>query len=662
MAEGKTVHTVLGPFIRRIAHAETRRSITGKWPALQDTSAKPISPSGKDASEKSSDLTDRRPIPHLPTPTLGTEPITTPAFEEKEPNMQDESREQIQQVRISASQEIETKKVNINKLFSDFWFSIPEYQRSYKWGSEEIDELLDDIRHAQQTTKDKEYFLGSVVLQRHIRSSGSLKYTCYDVLDGQQRLTTLLIMMAVLRDLTTNDQLKAHAAEAVYQEQNEFENQPERIRIEFLIRDEVGDFVDTFLKPELGTGQQDLLEQYQEKPNVSVSNMAKATLYLRRWLGKLPAEELKQFAVFLFNRVIVIYVAAESLEDAFRLFTILNNRGLPLTNSDILKSMNIGAVQPQQKRQHYAKLWEEEEGQFGPDEFDRFLGHLRTILVKEKARENLLKEFENLYKGGKLEKGEKTLRMVKTYRDHYASLIWFENEALDGDCRFRNVIAVMKEDLSTDWIPPLLYFVERFGRQQAFLFLTRLESKFVADWILQQSPTTRISSMNAILRAVEGAKTAEDVVVNDPLFQYDRESVRQAIDGPIYGKSFGRYLMLRVEYQLMDRLQPFPTFNRISVEHVLPQQPKDGSKWLADFTPDNRAYWTDRIANLVLLSRIKNSELGRLDFADKKQKYFKSSVNVFPNVVRVMQKDEWTPAVLEKRQAEVVGSLMEQFK
>ena len=83
-------------------------------------------------------------------------------------------------------------------------------------------------------------------------------------------------------------------------------------------------------------------------------------------------------------------MASESLEDAFRLFTILNDRGIPLSNSDILKSMNIGVVTDETKRRKHATQWEEFEGEFGREEFDRFLGHVRTIIVKEKARENLL--------------------------------------------------------------------------------------------------------------------------------------------------------------------------------------------------------------------------------------------------------------------------------
>jgi len=147
------------------------------------------------------------------------------------------------------------------------------------------------------------------------------------------------------------------------------------------------------------------------------------------------------------------------------------------------------------------------------------------------------------------------------------------------------------------------------------------------------------------------------------VFAYDRTQLEQAIDGPIYGKSFGRYLLLRVEYLLMDRSQPFATFNRISVEHVLPQRPKDGSKWLEVFTPEKRGYWTDRLANLVLLSRIKNSELSNREFADKKERYFKASASVFPNVIGTMlQNSQWTPGVLQDRQTTLSTLLMDNFK
>jgi hypothetical protein len=374
-----------------------------------------------------------------------------------------------------------------------------------------------------------------------------------------------------------------------------------------------------------------------------------------------PAE-FNQFAIYLFNKVIVIYVASESLEDAFRLFTILNDRGVPLSNSDILKSMNVGAVTNDHKRRQYAIMWEELEGEFGRDEFDRFLGHIRTVTVKEKARENLLREFEKIYEGGMLQKGEPTLQKIKTYRDLYANLIWFENEEFTGDCRFRNLVAIMTQELSTDWIPPLLYYVDRFGKDEAHPFLCRLESKFVADWICQLTPTVRIQNTNIILKAIEKANAPSDVISRNDIFAYDREQVRRVLDGPTYSKSFGAYIMLKVEYSWQDKSQPFAPFTHVSIEHVLPQKPKLGSAWLSAFTEDERKFWTDRLANLVLLSRIKNSEMSNREFGEKKAKYFKSSINVFPNVVKVMQFEEWTPEVLKIRQAEMLSLLMNGFR
>ena len=95
----------------------------------------------------------------------------------------------------------------------------------------------------------------------------------------------------------------------------------------------------------------------------------------------------------------------------------------------------------------------------------------------------------------------------------------------------------------------------------------------------------------------------------------------------------------------------------MSVEHILPQNPSSQSQWVNDFTEEQRESWTDRIGNLLLISRRKNSSLGRMDFSNKKNKYFKNNVETFPNSVRVMQTDEWNLATLSKNYQEVVNML-----
>ena len=139
---------------------------------------------------------------------------------------------------------IEANKVIFQKLFSqDFWFVIPEYQRSYVWQTDNIIELVEDLYYAFENKDDSDYFLGSLVLKKIEGSS----FPEYEVLDGQQRLTTFFIMMAVMRDLISDDNSKNTIHKKIYQEENSLENIPARMRITYRIRDRVEDFINDFI-------------------------------------------------------------------------------------------------------------------------------------------------------------------------------------------------------------------------------------------------------------------------------------------------------------------------------------------------------------------------------------------------------------------------------
>lgn len=93
-------------------------------------------------------------------------------------------------------QQLEAREVPLHKVFcSDYDFRIPEYQRPYAWDTEQTLQLLDDLAAALARDGSEPYFLGSVVLIKDGREAHA------EVIDGQQRLTTLTILIAVLRDL-----------------------------------------------------------------------------------------------------------------------------------------------------------------------------------------------------------------------------------------------------------------------------------------------------------------------------------------------------------------------------------------------------------------------------------------------------------------------------
>ena len=550
--------------------------------------------------------------------------------------------------------EIKSNKVKLMDIFSErFWFVIPEYQRSYVWENDNIMELLDDLFFAYENKPENEYFLGSLVLKKLDNES----FPEYEVLDGQQRLTTFFIMLAVLRDLIDNPRNKSQMQEKIYQEEDEFNGVPERSRITYKIRDNIEGFIKTYVITEGGTSKEDYLYNLKDEKNISISHMANAILILRRELSQ--REDIFEFAKYINKKALFIYVSTSNTEDAFRMFTILNDRGLPLTSADILKSENIGALDSDKEKQKYAQLWEDIEAKYG-DGFDRFLQFIRTILVKEKARANLLDEFkEKVYDKKVLMRGKETFNLVEEYSDIYEKIIDLQDSSLSN--KFKNLITIMKIGLrSEDWIPPLLSYFEKFKYKNLDEFLTKLEYKFAGDWICGITPTKRLDAMNNILKKIGNCSSSEEVLKDENIFNINKEELKNSISGDIYQKQFSKYVLLKLEYIMSDNTVHLSSFNCISVEHVLPQNPKNDSEWNKIFTKDERVKWTNKLGNLVLISKRKNSSLGNCDFKEKKEKYLKSRIDAFNgSKVFIESSDKWTVDVLQDRQAKNIKMLVD---
>lgn len=563
---------------------------------------------------------------------------------------------------------IESDKVFIKNIFTDFWFKIPEYQRSYVWGEDQVSELIDDITFAVDNHPEDEYFLGSMVLQKKYlevsHKGNTIRYEEYDLLDGQQRLTTLLLMLAVIRDITEDEDLRNDCVNYIYQKENKYKGIPERLRIIYHIRDNVEEFIRDFIKEKGGILKTDELEEQTSVRNISISNMAKAILQMQNHFRSIGKKELERFAIYLLNNVLFIYVSSEDLEDAFRLFTILNDRGLPLTNSDILKAWNLGVISNKSEKTSYAKFWEETESNFGQDEFDRLLSFIRTILIKEKARENILKEFEEkIYKPKLLKKGKETLELIKTYTDIYDQLILFNDTPQSISNEFKNLITIMDYGLpSTDWVPPVLLFYKKFRDNKLLAFLKKVDNKFSADWIMQFTPTVRLQNMNDILKAIEKANKPEKVLENDNIFSFTLKELTEILKDDIYGKRFVRYILLKLEFLFNDHSFLFNDFHYLTVEHVLPQNPSNNSKWWDNFTEEEHEQLVHKMGNLVLLGRKKNSELNNKEFKEKKKRYFGDNIKAFPNSLKVMQYNEWTLETIQERQKEMLLKLKTHYK
>ena len=535
---------------------------------------------------------------------------------------------------------VEEKKIIV--LFRDFWFNIPSYQRPYVWGEDNINELLDDILYAFENDSQDTYFMGALVLQNKENDE-------YDILDGQQRLTTLALLLATIRDNIKVEKTKKVLQDHLFQEDDETADIPSRNRFTFNIRNEVQRFFEEYIIKENGTFNiEKALEDEQFKNNISIKNMVAVVQVIRKRLEEIFGEQLSlenisgtsllEFIKFIRNKLIFAYICSDTREQAFRLFTILNNRGIPLTTADILKSLNLDKVQDEIKRNEYAKKWEELEEQYG-DKFDRFLNFIRTIKLKEKARKNLLEEFEEKIYGKVMNYGKESIDYILKTSENYDKLI---NLTSDFNNEYKNLINIMKVGFnSEDWIPPLLYYYEKFNTQGLVKFLKLLDNKFMGDWINKETPTKRLENMNKILKAIEIGENYNDILNNKNLFSFDINNFKNIINGNIFGERYCKYLLLKIEYLSLDsEVAYIGNYKNISIEHVLPQNPKEDSEWRAKFSNEDREEWTNKLGNLILLTKRKNSKLSNLEFKDKKEKYLADKILLFPSVFEVYSNGE----------------------
>lgn len=575
------------------------------------------------------------------------------------------------------SQKIESDKLLVRDVFTK-WYRIPEYQRPYVWGSDQVVELLDDIYQAHDTNPQSEYFLGSMVLRKRQKVEGALEYEEYDLLDGQQRLTTLFLLTAVVRDLTefTNKSRLETCRNSIFQMENRDDNIPERMRIVFDIRDKVRDFINNFIKNDKGTERENELKSLSIKKDedISIRNMANAILEIRKYFCN--KKSIDNFFPYLRSNVLLIYVAAEELEDAFHLFTVMNNRGIKLRNSDILKAENLALVKNELDRSSYARKWENIEEYFGED-FDNFLSHIRTILVKTKAGYNLLKEFEeNIYnprefdretreykkKTALLTKGKETFDFIGKYYEYYKVIFEDENYHINSNFEFHNRIVLMEKGFEADfWIAPLLRYYDKFKTNNLVEFLKKLDNKFSSDWIIGLTPTSRIENVNAIIREIDNSDKPE-VVLQSRAMQINMSGFIDAINSSMYGRRCAKYIMLKIDKIFLGNSTKLNPPETISIEHILPRNPNSESEWIKTFNELERDEWTDKIGNLMLISRRKNSSLNNCDFKLKKEKYFKENIELFTNSIRIYNShSSWTPESLKKNHELLLKEIAKEY-
>jgi uncharacterized protein with ParB-like and HNH nuclease domain len=555
-----------------------------------------------------------------------------------------------------------TGKKYIKDIFGqDQFFNIPEYQRPYVWGEEQIYALLEDISKAMESDSNKEYFLGCMIWNTRKESAGrNVEYVCQDILDGQQRFITLFLLHGVIRDLAHEPKLKDNVQKRLVQEANDYDNIPARNRVEFEIRDDKH-FLDHFVIREGGTLEAEHLLKHNEdtERNQSTRNMAQGLITIRNWWkSKLQEQDndaqsyIGDFYKYISTRVLALYLATpNNLDDAYNLFTVLNSRGLQLQVSDILRAQNLRDIEDEEIRKTFARRWSDFENSIGSPYrgFDDFLWALVFIRMKYRSDDNktLTKAFEFMGKRKMLQRGQETFGYVGKYIKHYEAITNGSISTRESGQLFCNLNFLLSSVYGASYLTPLMHFRECFGEAKIIDFMIRIDNLYSMAWLMgrRQSSTRAFIILRKIDHYMDRYRNKELTIeeaasdmVHDTCLNYDYfdEEISaerpllvadfiNALDNDRWG-SFGgskvnktRYLLLKLDL-LMGNVNTVLQYNKdsSSIEHLMPQK-IDGSAWLLDH--EEHKAWVHRLGNIVLIDRNKNASLSNRSFLEKKDKY-----------------------------------------
>ena len=555
----------------------------------------------------------------------------------------------------------------IKKVFSDdFLFNIPNYQRPYAWTTEQTEQLLIDLIDAmgnETTDIDRipPYFLGNIVLIKPIDKSES------EVVDGQQRLTTLTILFAVLRKLRKNNNLTKY----ICQPEDEDEGIPELPRLKLRERDR--NFFEEYIQDL--DGIEKLQKIHLNSLSDSQRNIVENTrLLLERIAEELPDKSRKHLTKFLLRRCYLVVVHTPNFESAYKIFSVLNDRGLDLSITDILKADIIGKITQaekqiskptQAKEEKYTRKWEDLEELLGREDFTELFSYIRMIYARKKLESSVLNSFRTHVLSREENKDPCYLidKVIEPYALALDNINNFTFNSTSNASEINQLFRWLQRIGHSDWIAPAILYLKkyRYEPEQLLKFFTDLERLAAGLTILKLNITKRIKRYADIIKAVEAKSNL--YADNSPLqlSKEEQQEICDRLNGDIYNNYKARnarqYILLRLDDAICDGTPNYDSYKKITIEHVLPQNPKADSQWLSWFSSEEKEKYLHRLSNLVLLSRSKNSSASNYDFKLKKEKYFNSPVCTFALTVRVLKEQQWTPKIAEARQKDLVEEL-----
>jgi uncharacterized protein with ParB-like and HNH nuclease domain/predicted transport protein len=543
---------------------------------------------------------------------------------------------------------------NIKKIFrgTDSFYQIPDYQRPYSWGDEEIETLFDDIYSAMQE-KIEGYFLGPSVLVKHD--------DYLEVVDGQQRLTTLTILFCVVRDIYGR-QIEAHD-KILYNSISDsilstIENKS-RLKLITQINMQVKFEHEILEKVEFPE------KEFSEKDKEKLENkFANSAFVLREKLKFIENqngfEGIINFLQYLMERVEIITITCPDISYAIKLFQVINTRGLDLTAADLIKSGLLGKFGPKEEieRKAFISVWTkiEELSKEMEEPMTDLLTYYEYYLLAENPKRDLYTELSKKFRS---EKPSDTAYNFSIFVKNYYDLYKLETSLLFSFGYLQNQV-FWKAILTTAKCKNVIYFDD---------LAKELRKMYYLYWIAGYTSTKIKQTSFNIIGWIKADHTFEQIKnkIEDKMIEDDVYlKIKADLEADAYGEQWLKPLLVLVEYAQTDqsKISFIDLDKNLHIDHILPEKWKQVKEWKDTWLEEDANRQLDKIGNLTLLMGKKNIVAQNFAFV-KKQKIYQAAYGgktAFEISKRILEKSEWTTSDVDERREWLIAQINELFE
>ena len=550
----------------------------------------------------------------------------------------------------------------ITVLTTNNKFRIPRYQRPYAWGEDEISEFWNDLI----SNKDP-YFIGSLIFNHEPHTETGF----IDIIDGQQRLLTITIFSAVLRDIAKT--LNSKTAERIH-------------RYDIIFEDVSTGKESARILP--GDSTKDFFEKYIQKYNNNISESKPQTNEEKKikknyeYLYTKTTDELKKFdnkedkdnyLIQLRDKMlelIVIKIKIENEEDAYEIFETTNARGIDLSVGDLLKNLIFKKIPATKDRDFAKEVWREiiNGVQATNTELKKFIRYFWLSKYSFVTEKKLYKEIKKEINEWKTllqdlwDNSELYNRLLEGNEDDFINI-------KNGHKIYKSIFSIRLMDVSQCYVlfMSILRNIENFGDPtrifqliEKFTFqysvvcklpgnkVEKIYSKFalkIEKAVTETTTKKKISGkINSIFSELE--KELED---ERPSFETFKESfVNISYKNSEKSRKMIKYILNEIDSFYRTTQEEKVDFNNVNIEHILPQTPnKDWKLTKKEIKP-----YVNKLGNLTLLSKKLNSKVQNNIIKEKIGPLGESRLPVTEQLVKELTtlKNKWDEANIIKRQ------------